>query len=75
MTEIIRISDEETKQVQHLMFTCQSKAQQFMSLLLEGQKTANEDLLNYLKELATKYNCDYKEIMGDGEIRRVPPQP
>lgn len=64
----MKISDEETKRLQHLIFTCQSKAQQFMSLFPEGQKTANDNLLGYLKELATKYSCDYTEIMGDGEI-------
>jgi len=65
-----KISDEETKQLQHLIFLCRSKASQFVSLIPD-QQTANENLLNYLKELAVKYRCDYTEIMADGEIRRL----
>ena len=68
---IIRISDEELAKMNQLIFTCQSKAEQFISLLPEGQKTANENLLEYLKELADKYGCDFKDIMGNGEIHHV----
>ena len=64
-----RISDTELKQLQSYIFTCQSRTQQFMSLVPD-QGTANANLMNYLKELATKYNCDFKEIMSDGEIKR-----
>lgn len=65
-----KISDEETKQLQHLIFLCRSKASQLMSLIPD-QQTANEILLNYLRELAGKYTCHYKEIMADGEIHRL----
>lgn len=64
-----KISEEETKQLQHFIFLCQSRASQFSSLIPD-QGTANENLLNYLKELAVKYKCDYTEIICDGEIHR-----
>lgn len=67
MTE--QVSNEEIKQLQHLIFTVQSKSEQFISLIPD-QQTANNILINYLKELAAKYNCDYREIMGNGEIIR-----
>ena len=67
-----KISEEETKHLQHLIFTCRSRASQFFSLIPD-QETANQNLLKYLNELADKYGCDYKEIMSDGEIVRKTP--
>lgn len=65
-----KITEEETRQLQHLVFTVQSRSEQFISLI-PTQQDANESLLNYLKGLTVKYNCDYKEIMGNGEIVRL----
>jgi len=64
-----RITEEELKKLQHLIFLCRSKAAQFISLI-PTQQDANKALLDYLKELAKKYNCDYKDIMTDGTIVR-----
>lgn len=65
-----RITGEELKHLQHLIFLCRSKAAQFLSLI-PTQSDANESLINYLKSLADKYRCDYKEIMANGEILRA----
>jgi len=64
-----RITEEETKKLQHLIFLTKSKASQFISLIPD-QQTANQHLLDYLHDLAEKYNCDYKEIMISGRIVR-----
>lgn len=64
-----RISEDEVKQLQHYIFLCRSKAAQYGSLI-PSQEDANKNLLDYLKELAEKYNCDYRQIMADGEIKR-----
>lgn len=69
MPEVERITDEELKRLQGFIFRCQSKAAQFVSLI-PTQEDANKNLIDYLKELAQKYHCDYKEIMADGAIVR-----
>ena len=61
------ITEEELKRLQYLVFRCQSKAAQFISLT-PSQEDANKGLLDFLKELGRKYNCDYKKIMTSGEI-------
>lgn len=62
-----RITDKELKKLQYLIFRCRSKAAQFFSLT-PSQEDANRSLLDFLKELGRKYNCDYKKIMSNGEI-------
>ena len=64
-----RITEEELKKVQYLALIAQSRAHQFISLV-PSQETANNSLLDYLKELAEKYHCDYKGIMISGAIIR-----
>ena len=64
-----RISEDELRQLQHHIFLCRSKAAQYASLI-PSQEDANKSLTNYLKKLAKKYNCDYKQIMVNGDIKR-----